>query len=513
LAGAWFSEAEREEMATPIIRRIRKAIKSGDMEKAAALCDELREERILLHDLFADCTTALFTWVGENLGEETLPDMFTYCFEKSAQRQIFDLMNMDMNRGLEAELLVRGCWVAHSCSGAGEHPGAFRLEEDDEKFTFIMDPCGSGGRLWRKGAYAPPRGLAVTSRAHDWSFKRAGMPYYCVHCAFLNEYMPMRYLGFPTWPVDPPADAGDECRWYIYKDKWGVPQRYYDRYGLVKGKGATKPASGARWFTPEQMKDVVRPTPDRIRERIEDGDAKAALRVARAMAGEFFFLHSLYVGMVVSLLDFIAGRAGEEGLGEALSFLYEKCIADQVVSLAVGLERREALRFIIHNFFLADLSGGAGFPPAKFKVTEDSGGVTVILDPCGSGGKLLRHGTYRSLGRTKRAAESLENRAMQLTVKLPLPRRLLRFAMPYAIDFLCEMRRPEGMGATSRAHVWSGRRKGMPYYCCLCTSFLEKAGEEWLRVHPPEERRQPCVWRAAKQKERKILFMHAGTTD
>jgi hypothetical protein len=497
--GAWFSEEERVEMATPVIKRVQRAIRKGDTGRAIALCDELRSERILLHDFFADSTTALFTWVGENLGEEALPDMFNYCFEKSAQRQIFDLMNMDMNRGLEAELLVRGCWVAHSCSGAGEHPGAFRLEEDDEKFTFIMDPCGSGGRLWRKGVYGPPRGLATTSRAYPWSFNRAGLPYYCVHCTFLNESMPMRYLGFPTWPVDPPASAGEECRWYIYKDKWGVPQRYYDRYGLEKKKEAEKPSGNAkRWFTPQQMEDMVRPTPVRIRERLERSDTKGALRIARVMAGEFFFLHSLYVGMVISVLDFIARRAGEEGLGDALAYLYEKCIAEQIVPLAAGLGRREVLHFIVGNFFLADLSGGAGYPPARFSVSEDADSVTVILDPCGSGGELIRHNSYSPLGAMKKALESMENNAMRLTVKLPLPRGLLQFAMPYTIDFLCEMRRPVGMGMTTASHAWSGHRKGMPYYCCLCTAFLEQAGADWLQVYPPEGRRQPCVWRASK---------------
>ncbi len=147
--------------------------------------------------------------------------------------------------------------------------------------------------------------------------------------------------------------------------------------------------------------------------------AKGALRIARVMAGEFFFLHSLYVGMVVSVLDFIAMRAGEEKLEEALAFLYKKCIAEQIVSLAGGLDRREALLFIIHNFFLADVSGGAGFPPAGFSVSEDTNSVTVILDPCGSGGELIRHNSYKPLGAMKRALESMENKAMGLTVETP----------------------------------------------------------------------------------------------
>lgn len=499
MAGEWFSEAERAEMSVPVIKRIKRAFVSGDTDGAAALCEDLREERIVLHDFFADCTTALLTWVGENLGEQALPDMFTWCFEHSARRSIFDLMDMDMNRGLEAELLVRGCWVAHSCSGAGEHPGAFRLDEDDEKFTFTMDPCGSGGRLWRKGRYEPPYGFGVTSAAWPWSFHREGLPYYCVHCTFLNESMPMQILGVPTWPVDPPAHAGDVCRWYVYKDKWGVPRSFYDRYDIRKKKeGGIQAARGERWFTPQQMEDIVRPTPDRIRERLVEGDGKGALRIAREMGGEFFFLHTLYVNMLVSILDFVSIRAGEEGMGRALAFLYEKCIERQVLSPLEGLDRREALRLIIRDFFLADLSGGAGYPPARFSVGEDAGGVTVTLDPCGSGGKLIRRKAYRPLGAAKKAEERVEIMAMRLAMKLPLPRSLLESAMPFTVDYFCETRRPAGMGTTTRAYDWSGGRAGLPYYCCLCTAFLEQAGADWLQVFPPGGRREPCVWRARK---------------
>jgi len=496
---SWFSEEERAEMATPVIERIRRAIRCGDNDRAVALCEDLRGERIVLHDLFADMTTALFTWVGQNLGEETLPDMFTYCFENSARRPIFDLMDLDMDRGLEAELLVRGSWVAHSCSGAGEHPGAFRLEEDDEKFTFTMDPCGSGGRLWRRGRYGSPYDFATTSRAYPWSFNREGLPYYCIHCSFMNESMPMQYLGFPIWPVDPPEDAGDVCRWYVYKDKWGVPRSYYDRYGLQRKKRAESPKPGGeRWFTPGQLEDIVRPTPDRIRERLEKGNSREALRIAREMGGEFLFLHNLYTSMVVTILDFISRRAGEDEMGSALAFLYEKCVRRQVASLLEGMERREALRFIIHNFFLADSCGGAGFPPASLSVAEDAAGVTVTLDPCGSGGKLLRRKAYQPLGTAKKTVEDLEVRALRMAMKLPLPRRLLESALPPSVDFFCEMRRPAGMGTTRRAYDWSGGRAGMPYYCCLCTSFLEQAGAGWLEVLPPAGPRQPCVWRAGK---------------
>lgn len=499
MAALWFTEKERRELSTPVIKRIARAIRRGEDGKALSLCDDLKEERILLHDFFADTCTALFTWVASNLGEERLYDMFVFIFEQSARRQIFDLLNMDINRGLEAALLVRGGWVAHSCSGAGEHGGAFRLEEDDEKFTFIMDPCGSGGRLWRKGRYQPPFDFAVTSRAYPWTFDREGFPYYCVHCPFLNELLPIRYLGFPTWPVDPPAHAMDECRWYVYKDKWAVPPGYYRRYGLEKeGEGPGRRGGGERWFSGEQLAEITRPTPERIRDRLDRGDRKEALRLCGEMGGEFFFLHNLYVNMLVATLDFIAREKEEEGLGRALGYVYGKCVREQIVSIIQDLPRREALRFIIHNFFLADTCGGAGCPPAGLEISEDAHGVTLLLKPCGSGGKLIRHGAYELPGRLRRKAEKLQVEVLRRVVRLPLPRSLMEAAMPVAVDFFSETRKPEGMGVTSKPHDWSGGRRFVPYYCTLCTSFVRASEVDWMEVIPPGGRRDPCVWRARK---------------
>ena len=49
--------------------------------------------------------------------------------------------------------LLAATWRAHSCSGVGPNPGSFTITEDEEKVTFTMNPCGSGQRLVRNGAY------------------------------------------------------------------------------------------------------------------------------------------------------------------------------------------------------------------------------------------------------------------------------------------------------------------------------------------------------------------------
>jgi hypothetical protein len=49
----------------------------------------------------------------------------------------------------------------------------------------------------------------------------------------MNELLPIRWIGFPVYPSDPPEDFDrDPCTWYWYKDPADIPARHYDRYGL-----------------------------------------------------------------------------------------------------------------------------------------------------------------------------------------------------------------------------------------------------------------------------------------
>ncbi|MCU0577277.1 MAG: hypothetical protein MUD15_10700 [Desulfobacterota bacterium] len=482
------------------MRRLLQALSRKNREKALGLCNELREERIVLHDLFADTCTALFSWVGRNLGEETLEEMFRDCFGQSAKRQIFDLLNLGIEPGLEALMLARNAWVAHSCSGAGEHGGSFRLIEDDEKFTFILDPCGSGGRLWRKMRYDPPGDFATTSRPYPWTYGRKDFPYYCIHCSFLNEILPHEHLGFISWPVDPPEHAMDVCKWHIYKDRNAVPDGCYARFGLTRKQLPGLRKTGVRrWFTQDQLREAVRPTPERIREKLLAGDLRGARRIGSMMAGEFLFLHHLYVNMVAATLDFIARRAGEEVLGDVFAYIYKTCFKEQIVAQVKEMTPERAITYLVANLFLADTCGGAGMNPAKVRIDEDDEALTIYLDPCGSGGKLMRSGAYeRGNGSLRR--EDLENRVLKAAMRLPLPRWLLEATMPFAVTYFTETRKPLGLHRTRKGYDWSGGTAGMPYFCCICTDAVRLAGCRWLTVTPPGDDRKPCVWRADKRK-------------
>ena len=213
----------------------------------------------------------------------------------------------------------------------------------------------------------------------------------------------------------------------------------------------------------------------------------------------FLFLHNLYVNMLAVTLDFAAVKAGEEQLGDAFAFIFEKCIKPQIVEPIESYPRREMLRFIISKLFLADACGGAGFPAPSININEDDDSLTVRLDPCSSGGKLLRGGAYNCNSGYRLLREQLENRLLRLATALPLPRRLMEMSLPLAVTYLTETRKPVGLQVTRQAYEWSGGRTGLPYYCCLCTAFVHLSGKPWIEVHPPVREKEPCIWLIMKK--------------
>jgi hypothetical protein len=228
----WFEPQELEEMVRPTMDRAIEAIESGELERAVELCRAMKHEWRFLHDLMAESMLGLVTYIQETFGEEHVADAWRSGMERGWRRDADEIVSRDRRRIVEA---LAATWRAHSTSGVGAHAGRFTIEEDDEKFTFRMNPCGSGQRLWRRGMYEGERAYGVTHDAHDWSYGREGFPLYCTHCAFMNELLPIKWYGMPLYPSDPPEDFDrDPCTWYWYKDPADIPSRHWERYGLSK---------------------------------------------------------------------------------------------------------------------------------------------------------------------------------------------------------------------------------------------------------------------------------------
>lgn len=230
----WFSEDELEAMSRPTMDRAIEAIDRGDLAEARRLCREMKHEWLMLHDLMTESVLGLVTYVQEREGDAGVAAAWESCMERGWRRHHDAIRALDRR---DVVALLAATWRAHSASGVGEHPGAFRVSEDDEKVTFAMNPCGSGQRLVRRGLYESA-GYGVTQEAHDWSYGRAGFPLYCTHCSFMNERLPIQWSGYPLYPSDPPEDFhSGPCTWYWYKNPDDIPARHWERHGAVKPNG------------------------------------------------------------------------------------------------------------------------------------------------------------------------------------------------------------------------------------------------------------------------------------
>jgi hypothetical protein len=231
----WFSDEELREMARPTMDRAIEAIDRGDLAAARALCEAMKYEWRSLHDLMVEGVAGLISFVQQELGDDGVARAWRYGSERGWKRDVQTIATMDRRAVAHA---LAATWRAHSGSGTGPSPGAFTITEDDEKLTFAMNPCGSGQRLVRNGRYEGDDAFGVTREAHDWSYGRKGFPLYCTHCTFMNESLPIEWIGHPLYPSHPPGDySTDPCVWHWYKDPADVPAEYWERYG------ATKPAS------------------------------------------------------------------------------------------------------------------------------------------------------------------------------------------------------------------------------------------------------------------------------
>jgi hypothetical protein len=235
MADRWFTPEQLAEMSRPTMDRAIEALDAGDVETARRLCNAMRHEWRFLHDLMAESTVGLVTFIQERFGEEQVGEAWRDALKRGWKRDTGQILDRDRREVVEA---LAASWRAHSTSGVGPEPGAFTVEEDDEKFIFRMNPCGSGQRLWRRGLYEGPDGYGITHEAHDWSYGRKGFPLYCTHCAFMNESLPIKWYGLPLYPSVPPDDFDrDPCTWYWYKDPADIPAEYWERYGARKDAG------------------------------------------------------------------------------------------------------------------------------------------------------------------------------------------------------------------------------------------------------------------------------------
>ena len=218
-----FTEVELKELGSEIPDLIAQAIDAGDLEKAKKLAHQVHSEFFMMHEGFRDWIAALMSFVGRRLGDEGLYEFLHDHFQNLPELKMFD--KVDFRRKVQ---MLAGILRGHLTS--------LRIEEDDEKVTIMMTPCGSGGRAVLAGSYGPPRNFLLVKKPQAMTLGRSDFPVYCCHCPLI-DIIQIEAIGYLIWVTVPSEKIGEEpCRFILYKDPDKIPDEYYERFGLKKPK-------------------------------------------------------------------------------------------------------------------------------------------------------------------------------------------------------------------------------------------------------------------------------------
>jgi hypothetical protein len=202
-----FSEDELRDMGKRNVDALVEAIDEGHYDRAKYLAERMHRECLAMHDALIDWITGLLTFVGRRFGDEVL-----YEAHREGCRTWLEPLT-EAFKG--ADVRRRTVILTKMLRG---HMMPLRIEEDDEKFTFIMEPCGSGGRQILDGKYEPRGDFLRIKNAQPLSMGRDNLPVYCAH-HFFERLIPKELSGFPLFIAEPAEKLGEEpCRFYLYKD-------------------------------------------------------------------------------------------------------------------------------------------------------------------------------------------------------------------------------------------------------------------------------------------------------
>lgn len=227
-----FSGDEIEALGIPRCTRALKRLDQGRTDILDLTAGQHREWRPL-HDLFCLFVTAVFSWADREQGAAYLSELVYETYVTLFEMPYVTHGLMD-DRSL-VRTLARN-WHYHQAG--------FHVTEEEDRFVFHLDPCGSGGRLNRgelggEGRYPYGKGmLHAIERPDPHTFMRAPFPSYCIHCAATNRD---QFLGKP-WAFlvdgDVPQPPAGSCRQYLYKKASPrlAPPRLLEQVGLDRAE-------------------------------------------------------------------------------------------------------------------------------------------------------------------------------------------------------------------------------------------------------------------------------------
>lgn len=191
------------------------AINDGRIKDALSGVDAIWAEGRPIHDFYGDMCATFCDFIEQELGEDGVERAWRFLGEK-----LWKPVFVEATKAGGAALAGLYAMFLRS------HGYDFRVDEDQDKFTFHLDYCPSGQRLMIEGKLAGdprhPMTHGVSKEPRPWTFNKAGVPYYCGHTALWFDAMPKEW-GLPLMSgrygdFDGQGQvAGLPCMTFIYK--------------------------------------------------------------------------------------------------------------------------------------------------------------------------------------------------------------------------------------------------------------------------------------------------------
>jgi hypothetical protein len=216
------SDAEIDEMRTPLWEQARAAYEAGRTDDGSALLDKAAAQWRSLKDYSINWITSLLTFVGEELGEDAV--------ERALRKTGDEFVRPRRDTGVDWDALPASTRARVIARAMLSNFGAVDVAEDDEKIVLSFR-CGSGGKLIDDGRYEGEHAYLTLREKGGRTFMRDELPVYCAHCSVNNEIQPVEWGGAPTTVEHPPERPGEPCVHHIYKDVAAMPDEAYRRLG------------------------------------------------------------------------------------------------------------------------------------------------------------------------------------------------------------------------------------------------------------------------------------------
>jgi hypothetical protein len=204
-------------------------LRDGHAEAASASAELGRVRYAALHDAYVAWIQQLLTDLANDYGEDAVLDVVLQTYEVLWKNRYAVWHEMTPIEKLQ--LSVEG--MRGHLSGRGRR-GDVGIAEEDDRYTMILDPCGSCGIL-RRGdpdSGRPPACPASNQEPHSWTWNSTGLSWYSVHSAIVMEWIHMSEGQPPFRPLES-CDQDAACRWYIYKDPSAARPEHYQRMGFT----------------------------------------------------------------------------------------------------------------------------------------------------------------------------------------------------------------------------------------------------------------------------------------